>query len=148
MVAGSEDPRQRARTQHVADELTLRRAEHAHVVDQDANRRRARLIRVEEHHEEDQRHASATFDQMPSPNHSRNNGARTTRGTASQHLDVRNRNTLATNGDRASVNPQTMPSAAPATKPHQRFFEVTARCPQIIPLPIQRPMRCAMSVGG
>jgi len=48
----------------VADELTLRRAEHAHVVDQDAIGVAHALIRVEEHHERRPASPSATFDQM------------------------------------------------------------------------------------
>ena len=51
-----EDPRQRARNQDVADELTLAGAEHPHVVDQHAIGVAHALIRAEEHHEEHQRH--------------------------------------------------------------------------------------------
>ena len=48
--------------------------------------------------------ASATFDQMPSPNQSRNSGASTTRGTAFS-IVMYGSSTRAANGDRPSANP-------------------------------------------
>ena len=54
MQAGK-DPRQRARHEYVTDELTLRRAQHAHVVDQHLARVADALVRAEEHHEEHER---------------------------------------------------------------------------------------------
>ena len=90
--------------------------------------------------------ASATFDQIPSPNHSRNNGASTTRGTAFNIL-IYGSNTRASTGDRPSRKPSEMPAAAPSTRPSSDSSRVAARCRHSDPSITQIAIRCAMAVG-
>src|SRR3989475_2673165 len=90
--------------------------------------------------------ASATFDQMPRPNHNRKIGARTTRGTALS-IVMYGSQMRATIGDRARAKPRVMPSNAPATRQRNASSSVTRRCPQIAPDVIHVAMRAAMSLG-
>src|SRR5262249_945080 len=83
---------------------------------------------------------------MPRPNHSRNSGASTTRGTALSIL-MYGSITRARNGDRASRNPSDTPSAAPATSPSSDSSIVTARWRHNVPPVIHWRMRAPMSLG-
>src|SRR5256885_4276532 len=83
---------------------------------------------------------------MPSPNQRRNSGASTTRGTAFSIL-MYGSSTRARKGERARARPIETPSAAPASNPSSDSSSVTARCPQSVPLTVQRATRAAISVG-
>src|SRR5580765_1422169 len=83
---------------------------------------------------------------MPSPNHSRNNGASTTRGTAFSILMYGSK-MLASIGDRPSEKPAEMPITAPTTRPSSDSSSVTARCPHSDPVETHCTIRCAMSDG-
>ena len=73
--------------EYVPDQLPLRRAQHPHIVQHHRIHFANPLVGVEEHNEEHHRDAQdATFDQIPSPNHSRKIGASTTRGNALSNL--------------------------------------------------------------
>src|SRR6266487_290812 len=90
--------------------------------------------------------ASATFDQMPRPNQSRNSGASTTRGIAFSMLMYGSR-TRASIGDRASANPRVIPNAAPTSSPSSDSSSVTDRWRHRLPPITQLPTRRTMSVG-
>ena len=92
--------------------------------------------------------ASATFDQMPRPNHSRNSGASTTRGTAFSILMYGSK-MLASIGERPSEKPSEIPSAAPTSRPSSDSSSVTARCAHSDPLTIHcaDPLR-DVATGG
>src|SRR6516162_1774873 len=83
---------------------------------------------------------------MPSPNHNRNSGASTTRGTALSILMYGSK-TLASSGDRPNQKPSEIPNAAPATRPSSDSSSVDARCPHSEPVAIHCAIRCAMSDG-
>ena len=90
--------------------------------------------------------ASATFDQIPSPNQSRKSGASTTRGTAF-NIVMYGSSTLAANGDRASAKPVVTPAAAPMTSPSSDSSSVTRRCGQSEPDATHAATRPAISLG-
>src|SRR4051812_26438105 len=90
--------------------------------------------------------ASATFDQMPRPNHNRNRGARTTRGTAFSIL-IYGSKMPARIGDRPSEKPAEMPRAAPTSRPSSDSSNVTVKCRHNEPLTTHCAIRNAMSEG-
>src|SRR5580704_14818905 len=89
---------------------------------------------------------SATFDQMPSPNHSVKIGASTTRGSALAILTYGS-NRAAMRGCAANQKPITTPAAEPMTKASIASLSVTQRCFQMVPSANHLTMRWATSAG-
>src|SRR5262245_57186210 len=90
--------------------------------------------------------ASATFDQIPRPNHSRKSGASTTRGTAFSILMYGSK-TRATSGDRANPKPNEIPSAPPTMSPRSDSSSVVARCAHRMPDETHVDSRLKISEG-
>src|ERR1041384_6542769 len=89
---------------------------------------------------------SATFDQMPSPNHSVKIGASTTRGSALIILTYGS-NTAAVRGWRANQKPTRTPPIEPMTNARIDSISVTQRCFQITPETNQATICWATSTG-
>src|SRR6267154_505312 len=89
---------------------------------------------------------SATFDQMPRPNHSVKIGASTTRGSA-LIIFTYGSNTAATRGCWANQKPIKTPATEPMTKASIASINVIHRCFQIVPSANHLTTRAATSTG-
>src|SRR6266508_563321 len=89
---------------------------------------------------------SATLDQMPRPNHRRNIGASTTRGSAFAIL-MNGSKSAASSGRRASTKPQTTPRHTPIANDNAASVNVVSKCAQMDPVATQVQTRAATSLG-
>ena len=88
----------------------------------------------------------ATLDQMPSPNHRRNIGASTTRGSAFA-TRMYGSSSVARSGTPASVNPMATPREPPIANARIASVNVVPTCAHSTPVPIHSAMRRTMSLG-
>src|SRR6266850_6527364 len=90
---------------------------------------------------------SSTFDQIPSPNHTANIGARITRGIELSAV-IYGSSSFDARSDSASHKPKMSPSAVPIANASTVSSNVMPRCVNILPLANQSQTRCRTISGS